>query len=341
MSADVVVFAGAGASAASGYAQTGEILPEVLRRLKRRAFEHPELKDGKELLARAHAILPGLASDDFEGIELADLVSILDHCIAEGEALGPGLEAGDLLAMRRSLDLAMAEVLARPLGSGPASVSAEEFARALVERFVAGGRRLAIVSPNHDVSLDLAMFRELEAAGIDPRAQVDLGFTRRDGVSGELVPPPARPALALYKLHGALNWLLCERCGCVTVDFERGATSRAGRACACGHAPMQMLLVAPSLVRDVRDVNLRGTWQSAQEALRTASLWIFIGFSLRGEDLAIRSMLARARLASEAVARRILVVGKEDDPPPGIGLFLGDFEYLAGGLESWLDPRHA
>lgn len=40
MERNVVVFAGAGASAASGYAQIGEILPEALRRPQHRRSEH-------------------------------------------------------------------------------------------------------------------------------------------------------------------------------------------------------------------------------------------------------------------------------------------------------------
>jgi hypothetical protein len=342
---NVVVFAGAGASAASGYASSAHLLHEVLRRLTDERFEAAALSGAQaELLDRCRKLLPGLAGD-FGEIDFADIVSILDHCIAQGEALGPELKPEDLRHMRRLLDFAIAEVLAAPLPGHPAPVDPARFAQVLLDRVHRREGELTIVSPNYDVSLDMALFRELERRGVDPRQAVDLGFTRRDELSGRLVPQPPGPALRLLKLHGALNWLRCSRCGTCSVDFGGPVAQHAGTeggsrdSCACGHSPQDMLLVAPSLVRDVRDVNLLSIWQAAVEALRASATWIFIGFSLRSEDLAIRSMLARARLGSVDLPRRIVVVGKDDEAPPVFQLFLGEIEYRSGGLERFLDEQ--
>jgi hypothetical protein len=47
--------------------------------------------------------------------------------------------------------------------------------------------------------------------------------------------------------------------------------------CECGWFPLRHLIVAPSMVRDVRDPHLLNVWRSATEALRTAREWFIIG----------------------------------------------------------------
>jgi hypothetical protein len=53
-------------------------------------------------------------------------------------------------------------------------------------------------------------------------------------------------------------------------------------------------MIAPSLVRDIRDINILSVWKSAFEELRTADRWYIIGYSLPIDDYAIRSMMIRA-----------------------------------------------
>ena len=131
--------------------------------------------------------------------------------------------------------------------------------------------------------------------------EIDFGFNWRDPGTARLNPRPLNPHIAFFKLHGSLNWLRCDLCGQVYVNPQEAIAylsfsdrQASANTCECGWSPLRHLIVAPSMVRDVRDTHLLNVWRSATEALRTATEWFIVGYSLPAEDLAIRSMLLRA-----------------------------------------------
>src|SRR5882724_4142855 len=70
---------------------------------------------------------------------------------------------------------------------------------------------------------------------------------------------------------------------------------------------LEVQIVSPSFVRDIRSPNLSSVWQSSLNWLREAKDWIIIGYSFPDEDMNIRSLFARA-LASSAVDPKITVI---------------------------------
>jgi NAD-dependent SIR2 family protein deacetylase len=109
----------------------------------------------------------------------------------------------------------------------------------------------------------------------------------------------------VLKLHGSVDWVKCDLCGWIVCndDYFFGqqpyhivSYRKKGpeNTCACGHWPLRPVIVAPSLVRDIRDINILTVWKAAFEELRTADRWYMIGYSLPIDDYAIRSMLIRA-----------------------------------------------
>ena len=119
--------------------------------------------------------------------------------------------------------------------------------------------------------------------------------------------------------------------------------------CHCGYYPLQLLIVAPSMVRDVRDTHLLSTWKSATEALRTADEWIIVGYSLPPEDLAIRSMLVRAYRARGLQPSVSPIEAWLDQPPPSVtivqqsksvelryGALFPNYTYHEDGLRAYI-----
>jgi hypothetical protein len=96
-------------------------------------------------------------------------------------------------------------------------------------------------------------------------------------------------------------------------------------------------MVAPSLVRDIRDINILNVWKSACEELRTADHWFMIGYSLPVEDYAIRSMLIRA-LKTRKSRPQIDVYLRHRNPETEAryGAFLGEFTYHTTGMEGFI-----
>jgi hypothetical protein len=205
----------------------------------------------------------------------------------------------------------------------------------------AGRPRLTILSTNYDVVLEERLYALVEGDALHDH--IDFGLTWRDACDpGVAHPRPAAPRLAMYKLHGSLDWLRCSLCDHVYIEPARtifrddGVLGR-GRRCACGFGPLRHLIVAPSTVRDVRDPNLLAIWQSALEALRTADAWTIIGYSMPPEDVAIRTLLVRAHSA-RSVPPRISVV--ERGPNPEVEhryrLLFPDLAFDEGGVEGFV-----
>jgi hypothetical protein len=353
-----VLFLGAGASRPFGFPVTAEILPEILRRLgKTQLFRGtspsgsaPERTDA--LLTLLRDALPGLFEEGVEVPLVTDLLSLLDHMLLAGHPARPGLRVAELDRLRALLEEAMAEVLSAPMEEGRAAQNAP-----LLDRLVgwmhgvadSNDRRLSVITTNYDVAIEKRLYQAMETREIP--GQVDFGLTWRPmtASAGDVVHlrPPA-PRLAFFKLHGSLDWLRCPLCDHIYIDPARtifrganaGETGEAGvpQACVCGHAPLRHILVAPSMVRDVRNPNLLSIWQSAFEALRTADEWIVIGYSLPPEDIAIRSMLLRAYRGRPAPPEVTLVERAETkDVENRYRLLLPELRFQSGGVEGFVE----
>jgi hypothetical protein len=103
-------------------------------------------------------------------------------------------------------------------------------------------------------------------------------------------------------------------------------------------------MVAPSMVRDIRDANILQVWMSAVEAMRLAEEWFLIGYSMPAEDIAIRSLLIRAyrgrgydRDISLRPAPKVTVIQQEDRDLAHYKLLFAQIEPPElGGLKEFL-----
>ncbi len=219
--------------------------------------------------------------------------------------------------------------------------------------------RVTIISTNYDIELEQALYARLTYNVFD---QVDFGLSVREIASGTVYPRPPGAKFALFKLHGSLNWLRCSVCDNVYVNpagaiaylsflLGDGAERRTAQLpwlaererdganeCHCGARPLRHVIVAPSLVRDIRDPVLQGIWRNALESLRRAEKWIIAGYSLPPEDVSIRSMLLRAYQARDTGGPEVIVVQQEEKEPEltRYQLLFKQFRYVCGGLKGYL-----
>jgi NAD-dependent SIR2 family protein deacetylase len=344
------LFLGAGASRAFGFPLTKDLLPTILKELESKdlfkGFSGGEsamqdLQRGLELL------LPGLARSRDSLPLITDVLSLLDYSLSAPAALSPRTSLTGLAELRVLLERAIASALWQPENWRPPPTLAT-MASWLLQECRMPGQEIAVISTNYDTSIERAIFPQMGYDLVPSR--VDFGFSWRDpnenpDVDRSIIyPRPALPELRLYKLHGSLNTLRCELCEHTYVNprfdltwltFRKRRVS--ANQCHCGYGPLRSTLVAPSFIRDVRDVTLLETWRHALEFLRTADEWLIIGYSFPSEDIAIRSLFLRARNGRTTLPK-LAVVQKGADPATEARyrLFFPDCAYSTGGLEDLL-----
>lgn len=330
--AGTVVFLGAGASSALGLPLTSEILPEILSRLDAESLFEGNIRAEENRRDLKQYLDALLKASPQKPLLITDLLSLVDHAIQqsnplllEEKNLGPVPYRAPLdpVRFRSLLEHAIYDVLRRshaaPDGiaerlTGEAAEALQKLPppKALDDRVLRGFvtwiarranacERLSIVTTNYDL-IPERLWKELRIDGAEVGLfDVDFGFSWRDPGSGSIHQRPTAPRLGIYKLHGSLNWLRCALCDHTYINQAGdiawlGFDPRPGEhtTCHCTYWPLRHVIVAPSMVRDIRDPNILQVWMAALEAMRLAEQWYVIGYSLPPEDLAIRSLLIRA-----------------------------------------------
>lgn len=315
----IAIFLGAGASKPFGYPLTNDILKSIrdgvsstiarkdrpqwcIRAVKRNP------KFAKELRAFLRLTLPGLGRErTLRGASIIDVLSLVDHLISERRSLTRTCREAELRRARHLLNVGLNGVLR---GSRRPRLK-NDFVRWIL-RTARSQKRITVLSTNYDVALELPMYRAFAEQRRDVGRVVDMGVSWRTQHS----TPHHRPRdarLAVFKLHGSLNWLRCEVCQQLYINTEQRIASlefwtNATRwnTCDC-EGRLRSLIVAPSLVRDMHDPHLLSIWNAALEDLRRADEWIFIGYSLASEDVAIRTVLLQALHSHERESLRVRV----------------------------------
>jgi hypothetical protein len=366
-----VLFLGAGALKALGYPLTSEIFARVLDGLNKQTLfpslnvvtpvlgEHA-LVNTAGFLPDAMAVLKTELTVLFPGIlanhnppQITELLSLLDHLIFTGGSAVPRFPRERLARVRALLERAVATVVTAP------DVTRDAADIALVGRLIKWIAKesakpaplrhmITVITTNYDLAVEKPLAAAVAAQHGDNR--IDYGFTWRDPFENEngeelIRLRPVDPAVAFYKLHGSINWLRCALCEHVYLNglgpiFHQAFASRvrSESTCSCHHWPLGTLLVAPSMIRDIRDPNLLSIWHAALEALRLADRWVVVGYSLPPEDVAIRSLFLRAsRARSVGPNVELYEHGNQPQVEARYRLLLENVAYDGGGFAKFIN----
>jgi hypothetical protein len=361
----IVLFLGAGASAAFGYPITSRLFPSIRQGLLSKTLfplesnERRERAKMRRLTGHLERLLPAVWDESIELPLITDVLSLVDLLLTTGETAVPMMTTADLEDFRTLLEEAVIQTIEAGSGDTRSDEALDRLTDWILNFPDDGKPPLTIVSTNYDVLVESLLFAKIQTIpGTDfdrvLGESVDMGFGWREHASGRFLEtvnhPPSSPRVRLLKLHGSLSWLKCPLCGFIYVNTTGSIIGQAFRedkvdynnTCICGHGPVRAVLVAPSMVRSVREPNLLTIWRSALEALRVADEWILAGYSLPPEDIAIRSILLRAHHGrGKRPPPRIRVVQRDPDREmenryrllfPGCGFEYGGFEQFAESL---------
>lgn len=347
---DVIVFTGAGASCHFGLPVskqlTDEIVDAIVDNTNVALLRGGSESVGGESRSSLRSILrsflvkayPGIGKYRDERPSITDMLSLVDHSLKTGTAhpfRGVNGVLYDMHDVRRAFEICILDVIARYSATARRNTDRkkeiQDLKRAIDALCI--DRSISLISTNYDTILDDCWYSlttaDEDKDDLEPDTDLGTGFRTRFSTQGTVIPRNTRVRKKLYKLHGSLNWLKCSACEQLYMSptdesiMEYGkeiAGSPGLNDCHCNHAPLRHLIVSPSYVRDVRDTVLQEIWRSAQEAMRTADTWMFVGYSLPAEDVAIRSMIQRAFISRNHSKRKLSVhvydVPKEQDKKP-------------------------
>jgi NAD-dependent SIR2 family protein deacetylase len=344
----VAIFLGAGASRAMGLPLTAEILPRIARRRHDGSlFEnwYPEhAQDLRSFFARS---FPQLLSRSPKKSSVIELLTSLDHYLRD-HASPWKMNRHELKRYRLLLVTAICEILYKTNHriATPARARWSKLLRTLPTAY---DRRidLAIITTNYDQLVDELL---LEAFGSTLERSVDMGVTWYDR-GDTRIPRPRRPKTRYYKIQGSMNSLVCQKCGRLYINTEESIylvpfqSRNDDSQCGCGHYPLAHTVVAPSAVSQIPFKAVKETWQCAGEFLRRADEWLFVGYSLPAEDVALRDMILRAFSIRKTPPRIDVVVLNENSAEADRYRFYfarakTRCRIFGGGLESYLRRRN-
>jgi len=219
---------------------------------------------------------------------LEDVLSQLDYAIAENRPMGGEYPVSKLTEIYQSFVYAICEVLRQRLST--TSGVLEDFLKGIEVDDT-------VISLNYELLIDNAIVRTLKQPinyGVETRTP------QRN--SRKKVPQASPHGIALYKLHGSLNWLYCPSCQELVVTqsdegvqyiFSQSQQSSKGVCDQCG-GRYEPLIITPSLTKSYANLLLNEIWRQAEDRLARADQVVFVGYSLPDADAYVKAMFKRA-----------------------------------------------
>lgn len=368
---DIAVFLGAGASKTFGWPLTNELLPIILEGLiDEDLFEDRRINDASKnaedrnlLQETLRALCPGLEltknflkENRLRLPLVTSLLSMLDFSLSSSQALVSKLTPERVRDARMLLERAIYEAIEHQEVEQGANYWPPRKANQLTTQLVtwlddvrAEQTKIGVITSNYDVAIEKAWGFDDDNQLAVKNLAIDFGFDwtwPSNSFPPTVIARPENPKRRLYKLHGSTNWLRCGLCDRMYINPEVGIAiyaydrkARPNNACHCGHAKLEVQIVSPSFVRDMRAPNLASVWQRALNWLRRADDWVVIGYSFPDEDLNIRALFTRA-LASRATPPHVTAIqfGTNEQTQMRYEAFFppGRLTFLTGGLKVFL-----
>lgn len=209
--------------------------------------------------------------------------------------------APDVQTIREDLIFLIALVLNRTL------MQPQGHHKTLVERLLNEGSisSTTFISLNYDILIDNALIE------LHPQYDLNYGveFTNYTRERDWKVPDSDR-SIALYKLHGSLNWLYCPTCISLTLTPREGKVPRLVEepvSCLdCGMITIP-IITPPTYLKGIQNYFLHQIMRSAEHALKEVDRIIFCGYSFPDADLLVRYLLKRVELNYDASPEIIVV----------------------------------
>jgi len=341
MSEKPVIILGAGATKACGGPLTDEMLPAALNGEMEHDDTMTPVADREQLLYLTSQFLTECFNvpttrpvTKVDCPSLPMVLSMLRRSIDLKQPIG-NWQGDQLVKAKRAIEYSIFAVIEAALRR--MSSSGRFLHQQLLEPLYARYADVTVVSLNYDVIVDNAMFSLSEAKQ-----------NMRPPDYGVSIATPLYNVFCshgtfgrLFKIHGSLNWLYCEKCQRLDLFVSRGM--RTGKALdelynsvpfddayscrgtPCRNRPacdgfVSPILISPTFVKDYENPHIQRVWEQAENAMKQSDRAVFIGYSLPTDDVEVAMLLKRG--LNHLPRNRITVV-----------------EYVPGDIDKAKDQR--
>lgn len=322
---------GAGFSSNAGLPLASEFTKELLdvERLKGNSLSTILAKFVSHFVADVFG--NGVLNNHNDWPSLEDLFTIIDLTANTGHSLGRNYPASELRTVRRALIVRLMRMLSNSLLRNQKKPSNQY--RLLVEFLEnVDTDNSAFLSMNWDVVIENILTTNQKKYDIEYGCNATAArFTR--GVARLRRGRPPQNSFTILKPHGSVNWMYCDTCSRIFWFPPDQTTTIASRlfkgndrntvrkllgedirkdikpaSCpACGARSLGTRLATFSYRKALEFPMHQATWSRAEDLLREARNWVFVGYSLPAADYQFKHMLKKTQLARQKNPKIILI----------------------------------
>lgn len=189
----------------------------------------------------------------------------------------------------------------------------EKFAKILIDKRIRAGLKqdkMSVITLNWDTMLEQELYKQCVLC--EKKIMPDYCFysypfeNMEQWIPSTLLKAKDFYNIKILKLHGSFNWLVCPRCGRISIDFRKniakyvlGADRKEKsfcRHCSKDYEPenrpkLRSLFVSPTYLKTFQDSNIKNIWHNAFIELSEADKVVFIGYSFPSADFEFKHLL--------------------------------------------------
>ncbi|MCH5651203.1 hypothetical protein [Pseudomonas syringae] len=259
-----------------------------------------------------------VSEDSFSSIELEDIFTPLDRCLAENSQFR-GISLDKIMKVRESVFYVVGRTIQLLLNNTTKSKDyIDHFAAYLTKLSSARANvkykrtdPVSVISTNWDILLDNSIYKSLQKNGsYDGVVDYCCYISSKDENDTTVIPGLEKLGqggfnVKLLKLHGSLNWLQCPRCARLySKFFIKETMHNFNSPTSCRHCDknfseetgrhlLSQNLIMPTYLKNLSNPQYRIIWQNAGIEISEADEIVFIGYSLPHADFEMRQLLAR------------------------------------------------
>lgn len=188
------------------------------------------------------------------------------------------------------------------------------------------------VSMNYDILLDRVLYSTRTHV---PDYGIDAFYEKQ---KTQNIDDAAGRSVSLLKLHGSLNWRVCESCH-ILRNFKELVVWPNDRCSDCEKNTGRPMLIRPTLLKDFRHRVWRDIWRRAGHILALAEKWVFVGYSLPLADVWMLRLLAQSLKSGppRSEPRSIIVVNPDQTVKQRFSLLFPNLVFHEISFSEWIE----